>query len=144
METKITFADAPAHYVLCLNRKCNRAETCLRQLAEQSIPAEVEHCTFLNPKYLATLEGDCPEYRPSKKVQFAKGFYHLLRNLPHKQMQAVIAQLIAHFGQAKYYRVRKGTRLLSPTEQEEFLYILKKCGIEHPVNFDSYVEHYDW
>lgn len=144
MDTKINFSQVPYNYLMCLNRECPQARTCLRQLIEQSIPADVQRWTIVSPKHLAALKGACPHYRSASKVRFAKGFITLLENLPHKQMQTAISHLINHFGQRTYYRFRKGERLLSPPEQVKVLSILKKCGVTHPQEFDAYTEEYDW
>lgn len=144
METKIDYAQAPHSYALCLNRECPQSGTCLRQLVEQSVPADVQNWFIISPKYLASLKGTCPHYRSATKVRFAKGFIKMLENLPYKQMQIVIAHLSNHFSRRTYYRLRKGERLLSPNEQQGVLNILKNCGVSHPKDFDAYVEAYDW
>jgi len=144
METKINFSQLPQHYSLCLNRKCAKTETCLRQLVEQIVPKDIQHFMIINPAYLASLEGPCPHYRPAIKVRFAKGFINMLESLPYKQMQAVISRLTGNFSRRTYYRIRKGERLLSPSEQQKILNILKNCGISHPGEFDAYIEEYDW
>ena len=51
---------------------------------------------------------------------------------------------MSFFGRRTYYRVRKGERLLTPSEQQRILTILKNCGVTHPQDFDVYVEDYDW
>ena len=38
MKEKIDFAKVPYQYAMCLNRQCPQANTCLRQLTEQSVP----------------------------------------------------------------------------------------------------------
>lgn len=147
MEEKINFSQVPHQYTLCLRRECAKAGTCLRQLAEQCVPADIQHWTIISPKYLATLSDtgdDCPHYRSSAKVRFAKGFIQILENLPYRQMQTVVSRLTGAFGQRTYYRVRKGERLLSPAEQKRLLQILKKCGVPLPQQFDAYEEYYDW
>ena len=90
------------------------------------------------------MEGDCPHYRSNRKVRYAKGFIGILENLPYKQMQTVILHLMSYLGRRTYYRSRKGERLLSPSEQQRILNILKSCGVTAPQEFDAYVEDYDW
>lgn len=137
-------SNIPYNYPLCLNRQCPKASTCLRQMAEQEMGDDVKWWVIVSPRHLSALEGDCPYYRSSVKVRFAKGFIALLDSLPHRQMQIIISNLVAHFGRRTYYRVRKGERLLSPGEQQEMLNILKKHGVTAPKEFDAYVEDYDW
>lgn len=144
MEERINFLQVPHHYLMCLNRKCLKADTCLRQLVEQCVPIDIQSWVIISPKYLAVLEGDCPHYRSTVKVRFAKGFLNILENLPYKQMRAVVSQLIVLFGRRTYYRVRKGERLLSPSEQQQFFLILKNCSVSSFGEFDAYLEDYDW
>ena len=81
MKEKIDFAKVPYQYAMCLNRQCPQANTCLRQLTEQSVPENIEHWVIISPKLLANIKGDCPHYRSNTKVRYAKGFIGIL--LPH-------------------------------------------------------------
>ena len=144
MKEKLDFSEVPYQYSMCLNQLCPKANTCLRQLAEQSVPEKVQHWTIISPKCLAAVQGDCPYYRSNTKVRYAKGFIGILESLPHKQMESVIIHLMSFFSRRTYYRVRKGERLLSPAEQQQVLNILKYCGVTQPPKFDEYIEAYDW
>lgn len=144
MEEELDFSNVPLQYALCLNRQCPKATTCLRQLAEKSAPNTVEYWSIISPKHLSTIKDNCPYYRSATKVRFAKGFIGILENLPHKQMQTVISRLMSHFSERTYYRIRKGERVLSPSEQQEVLRIIKRCGATMPLEFDAYYEDYDW
>ena len=144
MKVEINYPEVPHNYKMCLNRKCSKADTCLRQLVEQSIPEDIESWNIVSPKRLATLKGTCPYYRSAAKVRYGKGFIKILENLPHKQMQAATAHLTTYFGRRTYYRVRKGERLLSPSEQKATLNIIKSYGSLPHQEFDSYVDDYDW
>lgn len=144
MEEEHHFTNIPYNYPLCLNRQCPKASTCLRQLVEQEVPDSAEYWVVISPKYQAKLKGACPHYRSSQKVQYAKGCMNILDNLPHKQRQLAIIHLIEYFSRRTYYRIRKGERLLTPSEQQRILNILKNCGATHLQNFDAYVEDYDW
>lgn len=144
MEEEHHFTNIPYNYPLCLNRQCPKASTCLRQLVEQEVPDSAEYWVVISPKYQAKLKGACPHYRSSQKVQYAKGCMNILDNLPHKQRQLAIIHLMEYFSRRTYYRIRKGERLLTPSEQQRILNILKNCGATHLQNFDAYVEDYDW
>lgn len=144
MKEERNFSDVPYNYPLCLNRQCPKAATCLRQLVEQETPDSVEFWMIISPKHQATLEGDCPYYRPNTKVRYAKGFMNILENLPQKQVQHATSLLINRFSQRTYYRIRKGERLLSPSEQQDVLSIFKKCGVTKMQGFDAYAEYYEW
>ena len=129
MEEKLDPTIIPHLYALCLNRECPKADTCLRQLAERSIPSHIAFWQVVSPKHIAAMEKDCPYYRSNKKVRYARGF---------------ILNLIRFFNQRTYYRVRKGERPLSPAEQRAVLSILKQHGVDKPKEFDAYFEAYDW
>lgn len=144
MEEEHKLYEIPYGYHLCLKRECPKASTCLRQLAEQKISDDVEYWFIISPKFQAASKGDCPHFRANQKIIYAKGFVGMLDNMPNKQMKRVISYLIREFGQRTYYRVRKGERLLTPSEQQEILTILKKCGVEEPPRYDAYVEDYAW
>lgn len=144
MKEEADFSTMPSQYLLCLNQQCPKAATCLRKLAERIVPDTVQYWSIISPKHLNMLKGDCPYYRPCEKVRFAKGFIGILENLPHKEMQTVISRLMGHFNRRTYYRIRKGERPLSPTEQQSVLRIIKSCGITQPLEFDAHYEDYNW
>ncbi len=144
METTINYSQAPHNYTICLNRECPHSPTCLRQIIEQTVPADVVEWRIISPRHLTSLQGTCPHYRSSAKVRYAKGFLRLLEKLPHTQMQTVILQLTKYFGRRTYYRVRRGERLISPYEQQQVINILENCGVPPPHEFDGYTEKYVW
>ncbi len=121
MKEKLDFSEVPYQYSMCLNRQCPKADTCLRQLAEQSVPEKVEHWTIISPKRLTTVKGDCPYYRSNIKARYAKGFIGILESLPHKQMESVITHLISFFSRRTYYRVRKGEHTASIAQGGEWI-----------------------
>lgn len=138
------FSEVPQDYPLCINYQCPRASTCLRQLVAQEAADSIKFLMIINPKHQATLKKDCPYYRSSTKVRFAKGFMNIIENLTQKQIREVIPQLINRFSERTYYRIRKGERLLSPAEQQSVVNILKKYGAAEPIVFDDYIEGYEW
>ena len=58
MKEKLDFSEVPYQYSMCLNRQCPKADICLRQLAEQSIPEKDEHGTIIVPTRLHNKKGD--------------------------------------------------------------------------------------
>lgn len=144
MEEKLDTATIPYRYLLCLNRQCPKADTCLRQLAERSMPDDIPQWNIISPKYQAASKGDCPYFRSDRKIRYAVGFLTMMDELPHKLTRLVALSLIRHFGQRMYYRVRKGERPLSPEEQAFILQTLKRYGVSEAKEFDSYFYAYDW
>lgn len=144
MKEEHDFSKVPHNYTLCLNRECSKAATCLRQLVEQEVMDSTKYLVIINPKHQATLTGECPYYRSSAKVRFAKGFMNMLNTLPRNQTERAISAIIKRFSQRTYYRIRKGERLLSPSEQQKILTIFSKCGATETLKFDTYTEDYEW
>ena len=60
------------------------------------------------------------------------------------QASAMKESIIATFGMAMYYRMRKGTRPITPIEQETIYGLLEKQGVTARPEFDAYVEDYLW
>ncbi|WP_455591245.1 DUF6078 family protein [Bacteroides sp.] len=144
MKEEHDFSQVPCNYTLCLNSQCPKASTCLRQLIEQETTDSIKYLVIINPKHLSTLTGECPYYRCSTKVLYAKGLIGMLDSLPRKQMDRVVSLIIRRFSQRTYYRIRKGERLLSPSEQQEIITIFQKCGVDGIQQFDAYIEDYEW
>ena len=143
-ETAKTSDATPTNYTLCIKRDCPKAETCLHHVATQMMPAEIQKWSILSPAYLAQMEGECPHYRSAEKVQYARGFVRMMSAFTVKQAHALKDSIIATFGMAMYYRMRKGTRLITPAEQETIYQLLEQQGITERPAFDAYTEDYLW
>ena len=93
---------------------------------------------------LAQTEGDCPYYRSTEKVRYARGFVRMIRSLPVNVSEAVAQRLIARFGRNAYYDMRKGKRAIAPAEQEIILAVVAECGAQQEFLFDAYEEKHAW
>ena len=134
----------PNNYTLCIKGDCPKASNCLRHVAVAMMPSEVQRWSIVSPAYLAQVEGECPLYRSAEKVQYARGFVRMMSAMTVQQAHAVKDSIIATFGMAMYYRMRKGTRLIIPTEQETIYNLLEQQGITERPAFDAYTEDYLW
>ena len=134
----------PVNYTLCIKSDCPRAAMCLHYKATQMIPADVMKWSILSPAYLAQTEGECPHYRSAEKVKYARGFVRMMSALTVKQAHVVKDSIVATFGINMYYRMRRGDRLITPTEQEAIYQILEQQGVTTRPDFDAYVEDYLW
>ena len=139
-----TSEKVPNNYTLCIKGDCPKAANCLRHAAVTMMPAEVERWQIVSPAYLAQMEGECPHYRSAEKVQYARGFVRMIRTLPVNISEMVAHKLIARFGRNAYYDMRKGKRVISPTEQEVIIAVVAECGAQQEVVFDSYEENFQW
>jgi hypothetical protein len=139
-----TCEKVPTNYTLCIKGDCPKAANCLRHVAVAMMPSEVLRWSIVSPAYLAQMEGECPMYRSAGKVRYARGFVRMMSAMTVHQAHAVKDSIIAAFGIAMYYRIRKGTRLITPTEQETIYNLLEQQGITERPAFDAYTEDYLW
>lgn len=143
-KTPQTSVEVPTSYTLCIKGDCPKAAMCLRHKATQMMPADVQKWSILSPAYLAQMEGECPHYRSAEKVQYARGFVRMMSALTVNQAHVVKDSIVATFGMNMYYRMRRGERLITPTEQEVIYQILEQQGVANRPDFDTYVEDYLW
>ncbi len=143
-KTPQTSGEVPTSYTLCIKGDCPKAAMCLRYKATLMIPADVMKWSILSPAYLAQTEGECPHYRSAEKVQYARGFVRMMSALTVKQAHVVKDSIVATFGMNMYYRMRRGERLITPTEQEAIYQMLEQQGVTTRPEFDAYVEDYLW
>ena len=139
-----TSEKVPNNYTLCIKGDCPKATNCLRHVAVAMMPAEVQRWSIVSPAYLAQMEGECPMYRSAEKVQYARGFVQMMSAMTVHQAHVMKDDIIAAFGMAMYYRMRKGTRLITPAEQETIYSLLEHQGITERPAFDAYTEDYLW
>ena len=139
-----TSEKVPNNYTLCIKGDCPKAENCLRHVAVEMMPAEVERWQIVSPAYLAQMEGDCPMYRSAEKVEYARGFVRMVRSLPMNMSEMVAHKLIARFGRNGYYDMRKGKLAIAPAQQEIIRIVVAECGAQQEVEFDSYEVGYQW
>ena len=144
MTTTKTSGEVPTSYTLCIKGDCPKADACLRHKATLMMPADVQKWNILSPAYLAQTEGECPHYRSAEKVKYARGFVRMMSALTVKQAHVVKDSIVATFGINMYYRMRRGDRLITPTEQEAIYQILEQQGVTTRPDFDAYVEDYLW
>lgn len=144
MATTKTDGTVPTNYTLCIKSDCLKAATCLRHRATQMMQADVQRWNILSPAYLAQTEGECPHYRSAEKVKYARGFVRMMSALTVKQAHVVKDSIVATFGMNMYYRMRRGERLITPTEQEAIYQMLEQQGITTRPEFDAYIEDYLW
>ena len=144
MATTKTDGTVPTNYTLCIKGDCPKAATCLRHRATQMMQADVQRWSILSPAYLVQIEGECPHYRSAEKVKYARGFVRMMSALTVKQAHVVKDSIVTTFGMNMYYRMRRGERLITPTEQEEIYQMLEQQGVTTRPEFDAYEKDYLW
>ena len=142
--TTKTSGEVPVNYTLCIKGDCPKAAVCLRYKATQMMPGEVQKWSILSPAYLAQIENECPHYRSAEKVMSARGFVRMMSALTVTQAHVVKDNIVATFGMNMYYRMRRGDRLITPTEQEAIYQMLEQQGVTTRPEFDAYEKDYLW
>lgn len=133
----------PDNYPLCLHNDCPMAETCLHQLAFRRRDEMGTFLRLINPSK-CTKQSDCPHYRNSNPIRFAKGFTNFQKRMYPDQYDKFMTILIGQFGRNQYFKRRRGDILLPPEEQELVKIALNKAGVTIPMDFDQYIESINW
>lgn len=99
----------------------------------------------VNPHFEGVATDECPLYRNDQKVRFAKGMLHLFSDdMPRRVEPAVRYGIIDQTNRTYYFEYLNGSRLIPPALQEHIRNLFRQNGWTGDVNFDSYVEDYDW
>ena len=144
-ELEIFKEKALSGYTVCFAEQCPLKGHCLHYLVGQQLPdsRSTYHC--VNPRYQHVGTAQCPLFRHSAKVKYARGMMHIFNyDMPRKVEPFVRNNLIASHCKTYYYEFRNGARLISPATQEEIRNLFHEAGWKEDIRFDSYVEDYDW
>ena len=144
-ELEIFKEKALSGYTVCFAEQCPLKGHCLHYLVGQQLPdsRSTYHC--VNPRYQHVGTEQCPLFRHSAKVKYARGMMHIFNyDMPRKVEPFVRNNLIASHCKTYYYEFRNGARLISPATQEEIRSLFREAGWKEDIRFDSYVEDYDW
>lgn len=125
----------------CTNSSCPKAETCIRY--QQMFCAREKYLTILNPTY--TTGGDnCQYFQLNEKTRFGKGFKAVLGTLPRTVEDKFRTAMIRHYNRNKYFAMRRGEVLCTPSDQQFISALLTNLGFPTDTIFDEWVEEYDW
>ena len=103
------------------------------------------HNTCVNPHFNGVATENCPMYRNDQKVRFARGMLHTITSdMPRRIEPAVRYGIIRLTNRTYYFEFRNGSRLIPPALQENIRNLFRENGWTTAVQFDGYVEDYDW
>lgn len=132
-------------YTVCFNEQCPLHEQCLRWRVGQQMPQDVEVCQCVNPHFEGVATDQCPMYRSDEKVRWAKGMTKIFTDdMPKKVEKAVRQALEIRYNRTYFFEYRNGTRLIHPDMQEEIRNLFRQNGWTEEVQFDEFVESYQW
>ena len=132
-------------YTVCNVDNCPLRTQCLRWQVGQHVPNTQDKCSCVNPHYEGVATDHCPMYRSDQKVRFAQGMLQTFNSdMPKRLEPAVRSGIIALTNRTYYFEFRNGSRLIPPTLQEAIRTLFLENGWTAEVQFDGYVEDYDW
>ena len=137
------YSVVPSGFGHCM-AKCPQAETCLRHIAYEHLPANKTFVRMLVPRIAEQAQEKCQYYCPNTKVRYAKGFARIIDELSVKQAASFRERMIGKMGRKKYYASRKGDRLLPPAEQKLIRSVLRSLGASDENCFDDYIDCFVW
>ena len=132
-------------YTVCSQDQCPLRTQCLRWQVGQYVPNTASTYRCVNPHFEGVATDNCPMYRNDQKVRFAKGMIHIFNNdMPKRVESAVRYGVIGMTNRTYYFEYRNGSRLIPPALQENIRDLFRENGWKADVQFDSFVEDYDW
>lgn len=144
-EQEIFAKEAANGYTVCYTDGCPKKEQCLRWKVGQQMPDTTSFYHCVNPRYQNVGTERCPHFRSAEKVKMAKGMMHIFNGyMPARVKPFVQNRLIANHCRTYYYEYRNGSRLIPPAMQEEVRRLFREVGWDKEIEFDSYVEDYEW
>ena len=145
IEKELLIAKAQEGYTVCYVDECPLRTRCLRWQVGQHMPHTYNSYRCVNPHFEGVATSECPLYRNDQKVRFAKGMMHLFTNDMPKRVEPAVRQgIIGRVNRTYYYEYRNGSRLIPPVIQEHIRNLFRANGWTDEVQFDGYVEDYNW
>ena len=144
-EIEIFKKKAADGYVVCFAEQCPKREQCLHWKVGQQMPDTKSVYSCVNPHFSGVGTDDCQLFRSSEKKRFAKGMKNIFNDdMPKKVMPYVRQSIKKKCCQTYYYEYRNGERLIPPALQEYIRQAFREVGWNQEVEFDSYIEEYEW
>lgn len=132
-------------YTVCFNEQCPLHEQCLRWQVGQQMPRDEKECQCVNPHFEGVATEQCPMFRSDEKVRWAKGMTNIFTDdMPKKVEKAVRQALETRYNRTYFFEYRNGTRLIPPAMQEEIRNLFRQNGWTEEVQFDDFVDAYQW
>ena len=138
------FREKSEHYLVCFLDHCPLHEQCLRWMVGQYVDPDLVVCTAINPRNPKLGREDCEMYRPNQRALMKRGFQNIYHDMPGYMEKHIRLLLIGKFGRRKYFEMRKGDRLILPSEQQIIQDVFRENGWEGPINYDGEEEDWLW
>lgn len=133
----------PHNYPVCLHHDCSMAASCLHHIAFDNLIKQEEFLRLISPNK-CTKDAECPYYRCSNPVRYARGFTGFQKQMFPQQYEQFMTTLVMHFGRNQYFARRRGEIILPPEEQQIIRTLLQQIGANPSMDFDNYEELICW
>ena len=145
IKKELLIKQAQEGYTVCYVENCPLRNHCLRWLVGQHMPPTASTYRCVNPNFEGVSTADCPMYRKDEKVRFAKGMKNMFNDdMPKSVQDAVKYGVINKSNRTYYYEYKNGSRLIPPALQEHIRKLFRDKGWTAEVDFDNYVDDYNW
>ena len=123
----------------CTHSTCAKKDRCVRYANYQRQFTESDTLSIINPIHVCQTDDGCEYFLIETKQRFAYGFKALAGSVPKKYYDSLLTA--SSLGsRSTYYRYYRGEKGLSPTEQQQFLSIIRSLGGNPDIPFDRYEE----
>lgn len=140
----ISMDHLPAEYLMCIQKECPLCSRCLRYYAATRQSNNLHVLTVVNPSYHGVATEDCPWFRPNEIVTMKRGMIDFFHEMPGRMERSIRDQLIQLFGRTPYFNMRRGDRLITPSEQQQIARTCRQNGWQGELNYDGEVEDVEW
>ena len=144
-EEEIFAKKAETGYTLCFAEHCPKRQQCLHWRVGQHLTGKWGDYRCINQQYKDVATDRCPFFRNKEKVRFAKGMTGIFTDdMPQRVEKFVRRTLIARENRSYFFEYRNGKRLIPPAKQQEIIGLFRQAGWNGEVNFDGFIEDYEW
>ena len=138
------FRKKATRYLVCFVERCPLRSSCLRYLVGQYANSDVHILSSVNPLYNGVGEETCKFFRPNEYVMKKRGMVNFYHDMPGHMEYAIRRHLIRIFGRYTYFEMRKGTRLITPAEQQQIAEVCRLHGWTGDLHYDGEQEDWLW
>lgn len=133
-----------SEYLMCILKECPLSSRCLRYLAGTQQSSDLHVIRVLNPRYHDAATESCRWFRSNKKMMMKCGMTNFFHDMPGHMERSIRNQLIQLFGRTTYFNMRRGDRLITPSEQQQIAKVCRHNGWQGELNYDGEVEDVQW
>ena len=129
--TAVDFSSMPVQFGRCIVAGCPVAEGCLRRLAMLRGDPQAAWLNIVNPAVVPA-NAPCEHYIDASRPAYARGLILELDNVPHAAVRAFRRELERLYTRPMQLRLRRGEKILSPSEQQALTQLCEKHGVPAP------------